>query len=75
MMTIDEMIEIKKRYGLSYEYIAEKSGVPMSTVQKVFSRTTPTPRMSMHMASINSRFCGAKRLKCEANRSKMFKIK
>lgn len=46
MMTIDEMIEIKKRYGLSYEYIAEKSGVPMSTVQKVFSRTTPTPRMS-----------------------------
>lgn len=45
-MTVDEMIAKKKMYGFSYQYIAEKSGVPESTVQKVFSKTTPTPRMS-----------------------------
>ena len=49
-MTIDEMIAKKKMYGLSYQYIAEKSGVPESTVQKVFSKTTPTPRMSTLIA-------------------------
>lgn len=45
-MTVDEMIVKKKMYGFSYQYISEKSGVPESTVQKVFSKTTPTPRMS-----------------------------
>ncbi|MBR4343956.1 MAG: Uma2 family endonuclease [Lachnospiraceae bacterium] len=43
-MTVNEMIVMKKEYGLSYDYIAEKSGVPVSTVQKVFSKTTLTPR-------------------------------
>ena len=49
-MTVDEMIEKKKMYGFSNQYIAEKSGIPESTVQKVFSKTTPTPRMSTLMA-------------------------
>lgn len=57
MLTIDEMITLKKRYGLSYDYIVEKSGVPMSTVQKVFSRTTPTPRMST-LTALNAVFDG-----------------
>ena len=43
-MTINEMLEIKKEYGFSYEYISEKSGVPASTVQKVFCGTTTAPR-------------------------------
>ena len=45
MLTIKEMLVMKKEFGFSYEYIAEKSGVPLSTVQKVFSKTTGTPRM------------------------------
>ena len=44
MLTIKEMLVMKKEYGFSYEYIAAKSGVPLSTVQKVFSKTTATPR-------------------------------
>jgi len=44
MLTIKEMLVMKKEYGFSYEYIAEKSGVPLSTVQKVFSKTTGAPR-------------------------------
>ena len=44
MLTINEMLTMKKAYGLSYEYISEKSGVPLSTVQKVFSKTTSVPR-------------------------------
>jgi len=43
-MTIDEMSAKKKEYGYSYEYIAEKSGVPLSTVQKIFGGTTTAPR-------------------------------
>lgn len=43
-MTLNEMLEIKKEYGYSYEYIAEMSGVPASTVQKVLGGTTKTPR-------------------------------
>lgn len=44
-MTIDEMIARKKEYGYTCEYIAEKSGVPVSTVRKIFSKNTPAPRM------------------------------
>ncbi len=44
MLTVKEMLVLKQDFGFSYEYIAEKSGVPLSTVQKVFSRTTATPR-------------------------------
>ena len=36
MMTIDEMIAKKKEYGFSCDYISQKSGVPFSTVQKIF---------------------------------------
>ena len=43
-MTLAEMKERKKELGYSYEQIAELSGVPLSTVQKVFSGATQSPR-------------------------------
>jgi len=44
LMTLDEMIFYKKISGLSYMDIAERSGVPLSTVQKVFCKATAIPR-------------------------------
>lgn len=43
-MTLSEMKERKKELGYSYEQIADWSGVPLSTVQKVFSGATKSPR-------------------------------
>lgn len=44
LMTLDEMLIYKKLAGLSCIEISKKSGVPLSTVQKVFSKTTSVPR-------------------------------
>ena len=44
-MTIDEMQTIKTEFGLTYDLIAENSGVPLGTVQKVLSSTTKAPRL------------------------------
>lgn len=43
-MTIQEMKKRKRELGYSYVQIAELSGVPLSTVQKIFSGTTVSPR-------------------------------
>ena len=43
-MTIEEMREQKKQMGYSYEKIAELSGLPVGTVQKVFLGITKSPR-------------------------------
>lgn len=43
-MTIEEMRHRKKELGYSNEIIAQLSGVPFSTVQKVFSGKTSSPR-------------------------------
>ena len=43
-MTIEEMKVKKKEAGLTNAQVAELSGVPLSTVQKVFSKTTASPR-------------------------------
>ena len=43
-MTLEEMKAKKKELGYSYEHIADYSGVPLSTVQKVFSGATQSPR-------------------------------
>ncbi|MBR6395707.1 MAG: Uma2 family endonuclease [Lachnospiraceae bacterium] len=56
-MTVDEMVELKKKNGYSLEYISEKSGVPLSTVQKVFSGITPTPRRST-LEALSKAFSG-----------------
>ena len=49
-MTLSEMKERKKELGYSYEQIADMSGVPLSTVQKVFSGATQSPRYETLMA-------------------------
>lgn len=43
-MTLTEMKRIKQELGYSNEQIAELSGVPFATVQKIFSGTTRRPR-------------------------------
>ena len=45
-MTIEEMRERKKELGYSYEMIAEQSGVPLATVQKVLGGVTKSPRFT-----------------------------
>lgn len=45
-MNIEEMKMLKAERGYSNEMIAERSGVPLSTVQKIFSGTTSSPRYS-----------------------------
>ena len=46
MMTISEMKERKKELCYTSEDIAERSGVPLSTVQKIFCGATKNPRYS-----------------------------
>lgn len=43
-MTLQEMKRRKKELGYTYARIAELSGVPLATVQKVFSGATSSPR-------------------------------
>lgn len=43
-MTIEQMMERKKELGYSYETISNLSGLPLSTVQKVFGGYTKSPR-------------------------------
>jgi len=43
-MNIEEMKKIRTEQGYSYELLAELSGVPLSTVQKIFSGVTQQPR-------------------------------
>lgn len=49
-MTLAEMRERKRELGYSYEQIADMSGVPLSTVQKVFSGATQSPRYDTLLA-------------------------
>lgn len=43
-MTIEEMKKKKQEKGYTYAQIAELSGVPLGTVQKIFSGETSSPR-------------------------------
>lgn len=43
-MTIQELIRRKQELGLSNRVISEKTGLPVSTVQKIFSGATASPR-------------------------------
>ena len=43
-MTLEEMIQIKNERGLSLALLAQYSGVPLGTVQKIFSGATKNPR-------------------------------
>lgn len=44
MMTLDEMKKKKKELGYSNQRIAELSGLPFGTVQKIFGGVTAAPR-------------------------------
>lgn len=44
MLPIQDMKYIKDLYGYSYAYIAEKTGVPLATVQKLLAGKTTSPR-------------------------------
>ena len=43
-MTIDEMKERKRELGYTNKTISDKTGLPLSTVQKIFSGATTSPR-------------------------------
>ena len=43
-MTIEEMKEAKRQKGYTYEQVAQLSGVPLGTVQKIFCGETRAPR-------------------------------
>ena len=43
-MTIQEMKERKRELGYTYAQIADLSGVPLGTVQKIFNGSTASPR-------------------------------
>ena len=45
-MTIEEMKQRKKELGYTCARLSELSGVPLSTVQKIFSGATPSPAMA-----------------------------
>ena len=49
-MTIREMKEKKKEKGYTYAQIAEVSGVPLGTVQKIFCGETTSPRYDTLLA-------------------------
>ncbi|MBO4560142.1 MAG: Uma2 family endonuclease [Lachnospiraceae bacterium] len=49
-MTIEEMRIRKKELGYSNKMLAEKSGVPLGTVQKIFGGSTTAPRFSTILA-------------------------
>ena len=42
-MTIEEMKDKKKEKGYSYEQMADLSGIPLGTIQKIFSGETKSP--------------------------------
>ena len=49
-MTIQQMLEKKKEKGYTYAQIADLSGVPLGTVQKIFSGETKKPRYDTLLA-------------------------
>lgn len=49
-MTIQEMKDKKKEKGYTYAQMAELSGVPLGTIQKIFSGETESPRYDTLLA-------------------------
>ena len=43
-MTLEEMEKLRKEKGFTYRQISEGSDVPLGTVQKIFGKTTSSPR-------------------------------
>ena len=49
-MTLDEMKRIKQERGYSLAQLSEYSGVPLGTLQKIFSGETEHPRYATRRA-------------------------
>ena len=49
-MDISSLKELKKETGMTNAQIAELSGIPVSTVNKIFSGATQNPRYSTLLA-------------------------
>ena len=60
IMTIEEMCKLKREYGLSYEQISGETGIPVSTVSKMLTGFTKTPRRDT-VASLTAYFSGLRR--------------
>lgn len=60
-MTIQEMKDKKKEKGYSYAQISELSGVPLGTVQKIFTGQTENPRYET-LQALEKLFGGEKHL-------------
>lgn len=71
-MTIEEMIAKKKEMGLSYEMIAEKSGLPLGTVQKIFGGVTKSPRKAT-IDTLSAAFSGKTAEKKKVKEKRMAK--
>ena len=64
-MTITEMKEKKQEWGYTNEMIAQISGVPLGTVQKIFAGITASPRYDT-LQALERVFCPDSSLVCEA---------
>ena len=53
-MTLDEMKRIKQERGISLAQLSELSGVPLGTLQKIFSGETEHPRYATRLAVENA---------------------
>lgn len=45
-MTLQEMMKRRAELGMTYEELSRRSGVPLPTVQKIFSGKTQSPRLT-----------------------------
>ena len=77
-MTIQEMKNRKKELGYTNQMIADLSGVPLSTVNKLFSGATASPRRSTLLAYLLpgvSKFSMRVRPLQKRSRSQMLRIR
>lgn len=49
-MTLDEMKRLKKERGYTYAQLSEYTGVPLGTIQKIFTGETESPRYATRKA-------------------------
>ena len=60
MVTIEEMKRWKRTLGMTSKEISASSGVPLSTVQKIFSGVTRFPREATLAAILSALYQGRK---------------
>lgn len=56
-MTVEEMKELKKKKGYSVANLSKLSGVPVGTIQKIFSGETVTPRYETRISLEKALLC------------------